>query len=162
EPKPVPVVTQAADGGGSAGNGCSRDMQDTVDVQENRRHGSRVYSVGDRLPLLTVEWTRRSACAEELDACVGDLRRRGLDGAARTEEARTSRPGSAGTRRTDCIDPETCRNCPDAPSACHKAGTQLSRSRHGGCRRTWRRWTATESAHARRARRLAHAAARVR
>jgi hypothetical protein len=72
-------------------------MQDAVDVQENCRHGHRVYSLGDRLPVLTVQRAGRSACAEELDACRGAIRRRGLVGAdrfraeARLDELATDR-----------------------------------------------------------------------
>jgi hypothetical protein len=46
-------------------------VQDAVDVQENRGHGRRVYSVGDRVPLLAVERAGRPARPEELEQSTG-------------------------------------------------------------------------------------------
>ncbi len=73
-------------------------MQHTVHVEQNRGHGRRVYSVGTAVPLLTVERAGRPACAEELDAGRGDLRRRGLGRAQRGRAApgaREARPDGA-------------------------------------------------------------------
>ena len=99
EPEPVAGASEAAHGIDRTGDRLAGDMQHTVHVEQNRRHGRRVYSVGTPVPLLTVERAGRAACSEELDTGRGDLRRRGFGRAQRGRAApgaREARPDGAG------------------------------------------------------------------
>ena len=80
EAQPVPRVTQGAHRGDRSRDRRAGNVQHTVHVKENCSHGRRVYSLRDRLPLLTLERPGRAARAEELDARRGAVRRRGVDG----------------------------------------------------------------------------------
>src|SRR5262245_8995599 len=98
----MPVLAQPPHSLADSVDRAARDVEDTVDVQENGGHGARVYSrhalglhpaLGDRPALLPVEWSGRPARAEERNAGRSDLRRRGLVGAHVTPEA-AGRPES--------------------------------------------------------------------
>ena len=104
EAEAVPRVTETPDRVHGPRDRLAGNVQDTVDVEQNRRHGLRVYSVGTDVPLLPVERARRPARAEELDAGRGALRRRDIRGpqraraAACAREARPARPGDRAGR----------------------------------------------------------------
>ena len=91
----VPGVAQAAHRVDRAGDRLTRNVQHPVHVEQNRRHGRRVYSVGSPLPLLAVERAGRPARAEELDAGRGALRRRGLGRPQRRGAKARARPARA-------------------------------------------------------------------
>src|SRR5262249_2703855 len=110
EAEPVAVLAQPLDRLGAARDRLARDVEDAVDVQQNRRHGRRVYSrdaIGrppaerGALPHVALERSRRPARTEVGDGRGGALRRRSLgcvDAAAEAPRDRPRRPGPARNR----------------------------------------------------------------
>ena len=101
-----PSSRSARTASGAPGIGLPRDVQDTVDVQENRRHPHRVYSGARRgsrspsseieLALLALERPRRAARPEDRDPRRGGLRRRRLgDPVPRRRKRRLAPEGRA-------------------------------------------------------------------
>src|SRR5262249_25554539 len=83
-------------------------MEDTVDVEQNRGHGRRVYSrdeIGrsaaerDRAPLFAVKRSGRAARPEIGDPGGGSLRRRSVHCLEREPEATCRRPGGPDVAR---------------------------------------------------------------
>src|SRR5262245_2857182 len=91
-------------------NSAPRDLEHALDVQQNGRHGRRVYSgdalgepppVGDRAAVLALERTGRPARSEDRIESRGGLRRRDVErthGATEEPGDRARRAGSARSR----------------------------------------------------------------
>ena len=132
EADPVAGGAQPPDGVDGSGDRLAGDVQHAVHVEQNRRHGRRVYSLGSRLPVLPVERPRRPARAEELDPRRGAVRRRGLGGADRR---RARGACSSGSARSCARSPRTsARSSATASSRPTGSSSSCARRRRSGGR----------------------------
>ena len=149
EADPVPVGTKPPNGVAPAGDRFARNVEDSVDVQQNCGHGRRVYSRDPfgrspagrgAAPLLAFERARRTARAEVRDSRRSGLRRRSPRRADRRPEAASRRPRWARScgpwRRTSEASSGTASS-PSRGSSNSSGGR--SRSSGAGCRRSRRR-----------------------
>ena len=123
----VPGVAQAAHCVDRAGDRLAGNVQHTVDVEQNRRHGRRVYSVGSR-----------ASASPGRAGRAGSTRRRARRGSRRSS---TSRPRPALTRRRAAAGARAARarSCARSPRTSARSCETASSRPSGSSSRSPRR-----------------------